>query len=70
MPKVTLPALQREERASHPILGADARYLVVGTRNCTDTYHYPDHDLITHKDGDARHCTHADGTPRSGGSTQ
>lgn len=46
---------------------ADARYLVIGTRNATDTYHYPDHDLITHKDGPARRYTHADGRPRTGG---
>lgn len=42
----------------------DAHYLVIGTRNVRDTFHYPDHDLITHKDGSARRYTHADGTPR------
>ncbi len=43
----------------------EASYLVIGTRNRRDTYHYPDHDLITHKDGDDRRHTHADGTPRT-----
>jgi uncharacterized cupin superfamily protein len=46
---------------------ADARYLVIGTRNSDDTFHYPDHDLITHKMGTARRYTHADGTPRPAG---
>jgi uncharacterized cupin superfamily protein len=46
---------------------AEARYLVIGTRNRTDTFHYPDHDLITHKDGQSRRYTHADGRPRSSG---
>ncbi len=40
-----------------------ARYLVVGTRRQTDTIHYSDHDLITHKDGTARRYMHADGRP-------
>jgi len=40
-----------------------ARYLVIGTRNQTDRFHYPDHDLVTQKDGTARRYTHADGTP-------
>ena len=47
--------------------GTEARYLVIGTRNRTDIIHYPDHDLITHKDGKARRYTHADGTPRIAG---
>lgn len=42
---------------------APARYLVVGTRRQTDTITYPDHDLITHKDGTARRYMHADGHP-------
>ncbi|MFA9231736.1 MAG: hypothetical protein RIR95_1452 [Pseudomonadota bacterium] len=46
---------------------AAARYLVIGTRNTNDIFHYPDHDLITHKMGTARHYTHADGTPRPAG---
>ncbi|MDZ4095452.1 MAG: cupin domain-containing protein [Paracoccaceae bacterium] len=60
--------------AGHPVghclenrSGAEARYLVIGTRNRIDTFHYPDHDLITHKDGTARRYTHADGTPRTAG---
>ena len=40
-----------------------ARYLVVGTRNGVDRVHYPDHDLITEKDGLARRYLHRDGTP-------
>lgn len=46
---------------------AEARYLVIGTRNTKDTIHYPDHDLTTHKDGKARRYAHADGRPRSAG---
>mgnify|MGYP006205840655 CR=1 FL=1 len=46
---------------------APLRYLVIGTRRVTDTIHYPDHDLITHKDGPHRRYTHADGRPRSKG---
>lgn len=46
---------------------APACYLVVGTRRQTDTIHYPDHDLITHKDGPHRRYTHADGRPRPKG---
>ena len=42
---------------------AEASYLVVGTRTETETIHYPDHDLVTHKDGPARRYTHGDGTP-------
>ena len=41
-----------------------ARYLVIGTRRQTDTITYPDHDLITHKDGPHRRYTHTDGRPR------
>lgn len=47
-----------------------ARYLVVGTRQATDIIHYPDHDLITHKDGTARRYTHADGRPYRTGESQ
>lgn len=43
---------------------ADARYLVIGSRQRVDIIHYPDHDLITHKDGAARRYTHADGRER------
>ncbi|MGQ0567719.1 MAG: cupin domain-containing protein [Gemmobacter sp.] len=41
-----------------------ARYLVVGTRTRVDRVHYPDHDLITEKDGPARRYLHGDGRPR------
>lgn len=53
-----------ENRGSEPAL-----YLVVGTRRQTDTIHYPDHDLITHKDGPHRRYTHADGRPYVTGET-
>lgn len=42
--------------------GAPARYLVIGTRTSTDTIHYTDHDLITHKDGQTRRYMRRDGT--------
>lgn len=45
----------------------DARYLLIGSRAARETIHYPDHDLITHKDGAARHYRFADGTPRTAG---
>ncbi|HCY99203.1 MAG: hypothetical protein A3D16_08730 [Rhodobacterales bacterium RIFCSPHIGHO2_02_FULL_62_130] len=45
--------------------GAEARYLVIGTRGPRDVIHYPDHDLVTHKDGATRRYTHADGRERS-----
>jgi uncharacterized cupin superfamily protein len=41
---------------------APASYLVIGTRHRTDIIHYTDHDLITHKDGDARRYLRRDGT--------
>ncbi|MDG1281259.1 MAG: cupin domain-containing protein [Pseudorhodobacter sp.] len=44
---------------------ADARYLTVGTRLPQDIIHYPDHDLIAHKDNTSRRYTHADGRPRA-----
>ena len=43
---------------------ATASYLVVGTRNIVDRVHYPDHDLVTEKDGQARRYLHRDGRPR------
>ena len=49
---------------------ADARYLTIGTRNRRDVIHYPDHDLIAHKDGNARRYTHADGRPRAAAPSQ
>jgi uncharacterized cupin superfamily protein len=42
---------------------ADASYLTSGTRNRLDTIHYPDHILITHKDGAARRYSQSDGSP-------
>lgn len=45
---------------------APARYLVIGTRNRADRYHYPDHDLIVEKDGVTRRDFHGDGRPRHG----
>ena len=44
--------------------GVVASYLVIGTRVPVDRVHYPDHDLITEKDGSARRWLHADGRPR------
>lgn len=44
--------------------GAEARYLVIGTRAARDVIHYPDHDLVTQKDGQTRRYTHADGRER------
>ena len=41
----------------------EARYLVIVTRKRTDIIHYPDHDLITHKDGATRRYLHRDGLP-------
>ncbi len=43
-----------------------ARYLVVGSRRPRDVIHYPDHDLVTEKDGPARRYRHADGQPHPG----
>ena len=43
---------------------AEVRYLVIGTRAARDVIHYPDHDLVTHKDGQTRRYTHADGRER------
>ncbi len=40
----------------------DTTYLTIGTRLADDRIHYPDHDLITHKNGLARRYTHGDGT--------
>jgi uncharacterized cupin superfamily protein len=45
----------------------DVVYLTIGTRLPREIIHYPDHDLITHKDGAARRYTDADGRPRSAG---
>ena len=45
--------------------GGEARYLVIGTRKAQDVIHYPDGDLVAHKDGKARRYFHADGRPRA-----
>ena len=44
---------------------ADAQYLTIGTRNSTDTVHYSDHNIITHKDLAARHHSQDDSSPYS-----
>lgn len=46
--------------------GAEASYLVIGTRLDRDVIHFPDHGLYVHKDGAARAWFHADGRPREG----
>ena len=51
----------------HNRSAAPALYLTIGTRLKRDVIHYPDHDLITHKDGPARAYTHAECTPRTRG---
>jgi uncharacterized cupin superfamily protein len=43
---------------------APALYLTIGTRLGRDVIHYPDHDLITRKDGAARRYLHGDGSER------
>ena len=48
----------------HNRSNAEARYLVIGTRGRQDVIHYPDHDLVTHKDGATRAYYHADGRKR------
>lgn len=42
----------------------EARYLVIGTRANRDVIHYPDHDLVTRRDGPSRRYFHADGQER------
>jgi len=63
-PKGKGPAHCLENRST-----AVARYLTIGTRNAPDVIHYPDHDLITHKIGDAQRYTYAEGHPRAPGGT-
>ncbi len=43
---------------------AEACYIVIGARKGRDVIHYPDHDLVVHKDGQARAWYHADGRER------
>lgn len=42
---------------------AEAIILVVGTRVDHDVVHYPDHDIIMHRDSKGRRFTRTDGTP-------
>ena len=51
------------EEAETRLYKGDASYLTIGTRNQLDTVHYPDHNLITHKDGAARRYSQSDGSP-------
>lgn len=48
---------------------APVRYLVIGTRHMQDVIHYSDHDLITHKDGQARRYLRRDGSAYPNGDT-
>jgi uncharacterized cupin superfamily protein len=41
---------------------AEAVYLVVGTRAAADVIHYPEHDLVTTREGTRRRHARADGT--------
>ncbi len=43
----------------------DATMLVVGTRKPTDKVHYPDHDMILHRDGGSYQVTKLDGSPKN-----
>ncbi len=56
---------QLANRAATP-----AVYLTIGTRHAADVIHYPDHDLITHKQGTGRRYLHRDGTPYPQGGPQ
>lgn len=42
----------------------EALYLTLGTRLLSDVIHYPDHDLITRKNGTSRQYSFANGNPR------
>ncbi len=41
---------------------APAVFLVVGTRSPQEVVHYPDHDVVMHRDGTDRRFTRPDGT--------
>jgi len=43
--------------------GSDAVMLVVGTRLTEDVVHYPDHDMILHREKSGRTYTRTDGSP-------
>lgn len=57
------PAGRATGHQLHNRSAAPAIYLTIGTRHMADVIHYPDHDLITHKQGQARRYLHGDGTP-------
>ena len=42
---------------------APATVLVVGTRSPSDAVHYPDHDIVLHRDASGSRLTRSDGTP-------
>ncbi|MGJ8527792.1 cupin domain-containing protein [Maritalea sp.] len=41
----------------------DATYLIVGANSDRDIVHYPDHDVVLHRNNGMRTFTRADGTP-------
>ena len=43
-----------------------AVYIIVGTRALKGAVHFPDHDVVLHHDGAARHFTRTDGSPIQG----
>ena len=43
--------------------GSDAVFLIVGTRTSEDVVHYPDHDLVLRRNGEAKTYTRLDGSP-------
>ncbi|MAO57151.1 MAG: hypothetical protein CMM61_15850 [Rhodospirillaceae bacterium] len=47
---------------------SDATVLVVGARRPSDRVHYPDHDIVMHRDGTDCRFTRPDGSPVSSGS--
>lgn len=49
---------------------APASYLVIGTRADNDIVHYSDHDLITHKFGEARRYLRRDGSEHPTGANR
>jgi uncharacterized cupin superfamily protein len=60
--------------AGHPVghcfenrSGSDATYLTIGARKPADVIHYPEHDLITVRQGSARRYLFADGKAREDG---
>lgn len=39
----------------------DAIYLIIAANKAQDIVHYPDHDIVFHRNGENRHFTHTDG---------